>query len=165
MKLLSFLALTLFLLAGCAHQAFTPETRKLVDPAVTFAMVREDPGQYVGKNVMVGGAIAKVRNTGEGGELEVVEFRVTDDGKPQESASSGGRFLARSERFLDPLVFRQGLMVSLVGEVAGETTMSLDGTEYTYPVIAVKALHLWKPEEMYRTTPLFHFGIGVFHGF
>jgi outer membrane lipoprotein len=165
MKFLLVLTATILLLSACAHQPFSPEARKMADRRVTYVMIKQDPGLYAGKHVMLGGAIASVRNSDEGGELEVTEFRVSDNGRPEESAGSGGRFLARSARFLDPLVYKEGLMVSVVGEVAGAETKPLGGREYAYPVITAKELYVWKPEELYPSYPLFHFGFGVFHGF
>ncbi len=165
MRSFSFLAGVLLLISGCAHKVFSPEALALVDPTISFAMLKENPEKYSGRHVLLGGAIAKAKNVGEGGELEVVEFKVTQDGRPEEAAVSGGRFIAQSKAFLDPLIFKPGLMVSLVGEVKGKSTMPLDGSEYTYPIVAVNELYLWKPEPMYRATPAFSFGLGVFHGF
>jgi hypothetical protein len=39
--------------------------------------------------------------------------------------------------------------------------MPLDETMYQYPLLAAKALHLWKPS----SGPHFFFGVGVFHRF
>lgn len=37
---------------------------------------------------------------------------------------------------------------------------SRDDLEYIYPVLAIREMQLWKPEEM-TGPPSFHFGIGV----
>jgi len=165
MRPLIFLICTLLFLPGCVPRVFSPEALKLVDPGLSFAMIKDNPVKYVGRNVLIGGTIAGVKNSVQGGELEVVEFPVTEEGQPVDSAVSGGRFLAYGKGFLDPLIFKPGMMVSIVGEVTGKRTLPLDTIDYTYPVLDIKELYLWKPEQMYRTTPVFHFGLGVFHSF
>ena len=37
--------------------------------------------------------------------------------------------------------------------------MRLDELDYSYPVVAIREIHLWKPEEA-SAPPAFHFGIG-----
>ncbi|KAF0218428.1 MAG: outer membrane [Geobacteraceae bacterium] len=162
----SFLVLAaLLFISGCAHRGISPETMRLVDPTVSFAMLKEKPDAYVGKHVQAGGVIAGVRNTPAGGELEVVQLDLDGSGMPKDSANSGGRFLAQSDRFLDPLIFRPGLSVTLVGEVKGKKTMPLENVDYTYPLLAVRELYLWKPEDVYQLGTALHFGFGVFKGF
>ncbi|HWI41895.1 MAG TPA: Slp family lipoprotein [Verrucomicrobiae bacterium] len=148
----------LLALAACAP-VISPQTMSTVDRGVSFAQLKEAPEQQRGKVVLLGGAIAGVRNTERGGELEIVQLPTDDAGKPAGSALSGGRFLARSDRFLDPLVYQQGLLVTLVGEVAGKETRKIEQMEYIYPVLKVHEAHLWEPEQLRE--PRFHFGIGV----
>lgn len=159
MRLLILSVVALCLCAGCAP-VFSAQTLRLVDRGVTFAGLRRAPERYAGRTVLVGGTIAAVRNTKEGGELEVVEHPTDEEGEITDTATSGGRFLARSTSFLDPLVYRRGFLVTLVGEVRGEESRPLDAVDYTYPVLTIRALHLWQPEEV-PGPPRFHFGIGV----
>jgi outer membrane lipoprotein len=135
--------LGLSLLSGCAT-VISEETRKLVDPAVTFDKLREKPDSYLGKNVMVGGRIVAARNTKEGAVLEIVQLNLTQSGLPEDSFQSAGRFLATSVDFLDPSFFKPGRRITLVGEIKGKRTMPLDAIDYTYPVIAIREYYLWK---------------------
>jgi outer membrane lipoprotein len=56
-------------------------------------------------------------------------------------------------------------MITLVGEVKGQKTMRLDNVEYIYPLLAVREVYLWRPEDVYKTGPAIHFGIGIFKSF
>lgn len=159
MRALLLFAVLILFLAGCAP-IISDQSLRLVDRRVSFAELRQDPERHVGKYILLGGGIAGVRNTSQGGELEVVQFRTDESGKITDTASSGGRFIARSTGFLDPALYRTGLIVTLVGEVEGKRTMLLGEVEYTYPVLAIREIRLWRPEEMPRP-PSFHFGIGV----
>ena len=148
------LGAALMVLSGCAH-VISEESRRQVDPTIVFGNLREAPDRYLGKQVMLGGIIAAARNNREGGQLEVVQFDLDRLGVPQVSWGSAGRFLATSPLFLDPVVFMQGRLVTLVGEVKGKMTRPLDEVEYTYPIVAIREIHVVNsPEqEMMRSYP------------
>jgi len=147
MKYLRFLMTFIFFLcAGCTH-VISEESLRLVDGSLTFAQIKQNPDQQVGKYVLLGGAIASVSNTKGLGQLEVVQFQLDSDNMPVESHKSGGRFVAQSSGFLDPLVYKTGRFVTIVGKTDGHKVMRLDQIDYDYPVIAIRELYLWKPEE------------------
>lgn len=155
-----FILLLTLALAGCAP-VISKENLKLVDESLTYEKVRLNPQAYRGKHVLTGGYITRVTNMKEGAELEVVQSELDGNRRPKDTTQSQGRFLARTDRFLDPMVYRAGLPVTLVGEIVGIETRPLFQVEYNYPVFSVKELHLWKETEERRTSPSFHFGIGI----
>lgn len=157
--LLFMLTLATLCTAGCAT-VVSRQSLSLADRGISFAELRKDPDRYVGKYLLLGGGIATVRNTGAGGELEVVQFATDESGEITSTAASGGRFIATSADFLDPAVYRTGLLVTMVGKVQGKKAMWLEGVEYTYPVLAIREVHLWQPEEM-SPPPSFNFGFGI----
>lgn len=158
------LVLTLIVLSGCARQVISRDAQLLVDPTVSFAAVKQNPGPFVGKFLLTGGAVAGVRNTPDGAELEVVQLPLGSDDRPDEKGRSEGRFLARAAGFLDPLIYKSGRLVTLVGQVTGAVTRPLEGVDYAYPLLEVRELYIWRPEAPYAQ-PAVHFGIGVGVGF
>lgn len=149
MKYLRFFIVVAFsLCAGCSTPVISEESLRLVDRSFSFSQLKEAADRYVGKYAILGGAIASVSNTKQMGQLEVVQFQLDSDNMPVESYTSGGRFLAQTDGFLDPLVYKRGRLVTIVGEVKGHKTMRLDQTEYDYPIIAIREIHLWKPAEV-----------------
>jgi outer membrane lipoprotein len=163
MRTLLFIVLGGLTLAGCAP-VLSKASLDLVDTTISYQQLKDQPEQYVGRYVVLGGIIAGVRNSRDGGALEIVQFGLDARSKPREDMTSAGRFLATSSEFLDPLVFRPGRSVSLVGQVAGEKPMELDGISYHYPVVTIKELRLLPPEKE-SAFPMFHFGIGIGHTF
>jgi outer membrane lipoprotein len=159
MRALLLLIVITLCMSGCA-QVISDQSLRLVDRRISFVELRQDPERHMGKYFLLGGGIAAVNNTSEGGELEMVQFRTDESGNIISTADSGGRFIARSAGFLDPALYRPGLLVTLVGEVQGKTTMRLGELNYSYPVLAIREIHLWKPEEA-AAPPAFHFGIGI----
>lgn len=138
-----------FSMAGCAH-VMSQDSLKLVDRSLTFDELRRDPESYIGRYVLLGGTIAGGKNTKEKGELEVVQAPLDDSGMPKETQYSGGRFLVTAAQFLDPIVYKVGKRVAVVGEVKGKKTRMIDEVEYTYPVVASVEMHLWEKYEADR---------------
>lgn len=161
---LLFVLILAFALTGCARQVISRESLLLAERNLAFDAVHENPQSYVGRTLLVGGAVAETANTPEGTELEVVQFPLGSDDRPREQRGSEGRFLARTREFLDPLIYSRGRLVTLVGTVTGTAERRLDGTDYRYPVISIREIYVWRPEDPYAQ-PAVHFGIGVGVGF
>lgn len=151
-KLLVLPLLALLFLSGCAH-VISEEARKQVDQSITFSKLRGNPDTFIGRNVMLGGMVAGVKNTKDGGQLEIVQFQLDDVGFPIESSHSGGRFLATSPDFVDAMIYKPRRLVTIVGEVKGKKTLPLDEAEYTYPVITIKEIYAWKLSETEKAFP------------
>jgi outer membrane lipoprotein len=159
----AFMALIVALsleLTGCATQVISRDSQLLVDRSIPFAVVRREPERFLGKYLILAGVIARVSNAPTGAELEVVQLPVDSDDRPAQKGRSEGRFLAQTGRFLDPLIYKQGRLVTLVGKVAGSAVRPLEGVEYSYPVLEMRELYLWRPDDPYAS-PTVHFGIGV----
>ena len=155
MRRLVMSTVSLLLLAGCAH-VFSERAEKLVDPVISFEQVRKEPQAFVGKYIKVGGVIAETKITKSGSQIEVVQLPLNDDGIPEESRGTAGRFLATSTGFLDNMIFKPGRPLSLIGEVTGVTTLPLGEIDYTYPIIAITELHLWKMEDLNPYPPSYY---------
>jgi len=136
----------LSVLTGCTH-VISDENRKLAALSVTFETLKENPQSFAGKVVMLGGVIAGVKNTTDGGQIEIVQFQLTEEGYPDETQGSAGRFLATTPTFIDNLVYKQGSLITLAGEVKGTRVMPLDEVSYTYPVVSIRESHIWQPDE------------------
>jgi outer membrane lipoprotein len=144
--------------AGCAP-TFPRQITDRVDRHVSFKELQADPGKYKDAWLMLGGVIVSSRNTKEGTYLEILQKPLESDGRPVDTDATEGRFLVQSEEYLDSAVYHRGRVITVVGEVVGQQTMPLDETTYQYPLLAIKAMHLWTPS----SGPRFFFGVGVFH--
>jgi outer membrane lipoprotein len=106
-KLMWPLGLALLALPGCATYPVAKKLRQQARP-VTLAQASENPGAYRGTVVIWGGRIIKAVNDTNGGALYVLKLPLAHDEKPLAYANSAGRFIASSERFLDPEVYQRG---------------------------------------------------------
>jgi outer membrane lipoprotein len=143
MKRILFLIPTLLLMAGCAR-VISESSMRLVDQNITFGMLQTNPQAYVGRYLLLGGTIADVRNTNEGTILDVNQYDLDFAQTPKVSGQSGGRFLATTDTFLDPFIYKSGLKVTIAGKVMGKQIRSHDGEQYVYPVIDVREMHLYR---------------------
>lgn len=140
--LLFVVAPLLLLLGGCSH-VLSRDALLDVEPGVEFAQVKANPDAYKGKTLLLGGLIIETRLSREGTTLEVLSYTLDRWGEPQAADEAGGRFLARTGRFLDPELYKQGLFVTLTGTVEGVETRPLQNYDYVYPVFRIAEAYLW----------------------
>lgn len=128
---------------GCTP-IFSEQTRKMINTDASFKSVKATPENFIGKTIILGGRIANVTNSVAGSYLEVVQFDLTTSLFPEDSFLSYGRFLATTDSFLDPMVFKRGALITLVGEIKGKRNLRLENIEYTYPLLVMRDWHLWR---------------------
>ncbi|KFZ31621.1 starvation-inducible protein [Pseudidiomarina salinarum] len=111
---------------------------------VSYASALQQPEQAVGKTARWGGLIASVRNTDDGTIIEVVNFELTNWGRPIVSGESNGRFRARLDGFVDPMVYKEGRSVTFTGTIQQPEEGKIDEYRYLFPVLDVTGKFLWK---------------------
>ncbi len=157
-SLLLFLTLAL---SACAP-AMSKQYRQQADPTLSFPVLASDPDAYQGKIVILGGVIAQTTPKPGQTELEIVQKPLDYFNEPRLTDSSGGRFLVITDRFLDPLIYRQDRKITVAGEVTGSEVRKLDELDYRYPVIKSRELKLW-PLQPWTASP-FYWGLGYSFG-
>jgi len=165
-QLAGTLALAVLLLStACTPPVISPATLRQVDQTITIDRLRQRPGAFIGKNVLLGGEIIEIRNAADATDIMVLALRLERGKRPLTGTVSGGRFIVRQPTFLDPAIYRPGRKITVAGTVVGEKSMPLGEITYRYPVIENRELYLW-PEEIYpRQEPVVHFGVGIGVGF
>jgi outer membrane lipoprotein len=121
----------------------------LVDRTVSFRDVLTSPEFYKGRVLVVGGEVLKAKRLRDSTQVELLQLPLENGEEPTfDCQQSQGRFLALQQEFLDPATLIEGTRVTVVGEVSGAKIDRLDDTEYRYPTLIVKHLHIW-PIESY----------------
>lgn len=133
----------LFLLVfGCAH-VISKDALREVEPGIDFAQIKAKPEAYKGKTLLLGGLIVENQLDREGTTLEVLRYSLDRWGEPRKVDEQGGRFLARTGRFLDPELYKPGLFITLTGTVVGSEVHPLKKYEYVYPVFQIGEVYVW----------------------
>ena len=148
------------LLPGCAvHQIVPAALESQLDKTLTFPHLREAADSYKGHLIVLGGEVLTAKRLHEGTRIEILQIPLDGSLQPgPDRTLSEGRFVAVQKEFLDPATIPPGTRLTLVGEVTGAVTDKLDETDYTFPVLAVKALKVWpRREESYARIPYYYY--------
>jgi outer membrane lipoprotein len=147
----------LILIFGCAYP-ISKAVRQEAREGPTFSMVLQDPTAYVGSIVLWGGRIIETIPQSEGSEIIVLETPLDYLEEPEAAKYSRGRFIAKSSKLLDPEIYKKGRKITLAGEIVGKEKRPLGKAQYTYPVVMIKELYLWKKKRVYAYPPYYWYG-------
>ncbi|MEP6887625.1 MAG: Slp family lipoprotein [Nitrospirales bacterium] len=150
-------------------QVLPADVRQQIDSTVAFADLKAAPSSYVGRTVMFSGIVLKAKRAKDRTEVEVLQLPAAPGGLPSNDRTrSEGRFLAVENKFLDPATIEAGTPLTVVGEVKGGVTQSLDDSEYTYPVIEITRLIDWNKSMPPQYAPgrgdPYYGGYGAYYG-
>lgn len=136
---------------ACATAPKTIRT-PVAGPPVLAAVQNID--RYVGERVRWGGTIVEVENQRTETWLQVVARRLRRDGRPIDSSTTTGRFMAVVPGFLEPEEYQRGRDTTVVGTLTKGVTRNIGEYPYKFPVVQVDDLYLWEP--LPEFDPYFH---------
>lgn len=143
--------------AGCGPK-IPPAVTEKVSWEGDFKTLQADPEAYAGEFVILGGEILQTENDPDYSEITVLQYPTDTSGRPRPDENSGGRFLIRADRFLDPEVYKTGKLITVAGRITGAVTRPIGDYPYEYPVLKGE---LWVWERGKDGSPRFHFGLGL----
>ncbi|MEN6620416.1 MAG: Slp family lipoprotein [Smithella sp.] len=147
------------IISACAP-VISQKTMDIADKSISFSALQENPDNFKGKTVILGGQIITTTVKENETWIEVLQKPLDSRQKPLNTDKSLGRFLARFRGFLDPSIYASGRKLTVAGIVEGKIIKPLKELNYTYPVLFVQEYYLWKPDDAY-IAPRFGVGIGV----
>lgn len=143
--------ITLF---GCSQYDVIPKSLdKQVDKSVTFNDIKTSPARYKGQVVVLGGEVLSAKRMQNSTRIEALSLPLSDELVPMtDKRESGGRFYAfdGGKEIVDPAVLKEGTPITVVGEVTGTTTGTIDKGTYVYPTLVIKDLTKWEKTEAPR---------------
>ena len=148
----------LSLTLGCAA-GISSQTRSQVTYNGPFSALQGAPQRYVGEVVLLGGKIIETKPSSGTSEITILQLNLDSQVRPEDNDRSEGRFVVKVGQFLDPAIYKPGALFSLVGRVTGSEIRPVGEVNYVYPVLQALEIKLWS--EPARTSPSFHFGIGI----
>ena len=156
----SLLLTAVLFLAGCVSRPQYDEEQYRTDTAPV--LVANNVEQFQGTDVMWGGIIIANNGTDAGSQLEVLAYPLKSNQRPDTSKGPLGRFLVFEDRFLEPLDFAEGRLVTVTGAFSETRDGAVGNADYVFPVVDAEAVYLWAPGE---NSPQVNFGVGVAFGF
>ncbi|WP_051074977.1 Slp family lipoprotein [Thioalkalivibrio sp. ALJ16] len=145
-----------FVLAACATgplEAPADSAGQVEPRAVTADRLPADEQVW-------GGVIARVDNRADATVIEVVGYPLSRQ-EPQTRQSTTGRFRLRVEGFADPVDYSSGRRITAVGTVSGVEEGQIGQSDYSFPVLEARSVHLWPLPEPPRSSGGVRFGIGI----
>jgi outer membrane lipoprotein len=158
-KLLSIF-LVLMVCGGCAANPAASISQAIVDD-VSLTQARSAADVYMGSTVRWGGVVTEVENKADKTWVFLVGRALRDDEEPITDSASEGRFVASFNGFVDPLVYKSGRPLTVVGSIEGSTVRAIGEYDYRFPVVAVRDSYLWeepdKTKVIYVPTPRYDY--------
>jgi outer membrane lipoprotein len=133
--------LVILVLTACGPAKPTIHAKSNND--ISYEQVVQNVEIYQGQIVRWGGMIGQVANYENFSELTIVQFPLTRHGVPISTEPSAGRFIVRSEHFLDPLIYSPDKLVTIIGTVMTLQLQKVDQKMLALPLIAVDDSHVW----------------------
>lgn len=147
-----------FILSACAT-GISEQARAQITFTGPFPDVQHDPVKYKGETVLWGGKVIETQVVKGSTDIVVLQLELGSYDRPLDDDRSQGRFLIRSNRFLDPAVYPPGTLITVVGRVLGSETRPIGQMPYDYPVVDPVEIKKW-PADI-APAPRFQFGIGI----
>ena len=153
-----FPCVIIILISACAS---TPSfDTAQVDPSLTPELVTRNLAAGQGKSVLWGGLIINTRNLKQTTQIEVLAYPLNSSHQPQRDQAPQGRFLVTYQGFLEPSDYSQGRMITVLGTVRKLQQGKIGETDYLYPELDTRQLHLWA-QDTGQSRTRFHIGIGI----
>ncbi len=156
MRMIPLYSLVPVLLSAC--QSSVPlEIRQPAFPPLSAVEVQANPKLYVGKPIRWGGRIVAIENKSNDTWIEILNQELDEEGRPQRTDQSFGRFLASAGGFLDPAVYRARRQVTVYGVLEPPVNRAIGERPYTYPMVRAQKVFLWPDYgEQWRNRPYYY---------
>lgn len=155
MKFLMMIGLCGFVLFadGCTNRPkmVTEQLEGKVDRHLRFANIKHNPESYIGKLMLAGGQVLSSEQVKDGTKFELLQIPLSEDLIPAaREAESKGHFVVidRNSQLSDLAVFDAPKRVTVVGEVLGSTTVTMDDVARQVPLLALEHVTLWDLDQV-----------------
>lgn len=118
-------------------------------PSPDLTQVQSSPEDYLSKELRWGGIILGIENKKDTSQLTIIAYPLSDNGEPQISKQSTGRFIAIINGFLEPTIYAAERKMTFVGNLLKTETQKIGEFDYKHPVIQVAHYYLWPAETDY----------------
>lgn len=133
------------------------------DPDLQYQEVAGNVSQFQGKAVRWGGTIIHVENEEKSSMIQILNYPLNSQGRPELDQRATGRFLLFTTKFLDPAIYAKNDELTVAGTVDGESTRKVGHKELTLPVVKSETLFLWPKRSNrycnYGFNPYYYYGL------
>ncbi|MCK4842858.1 MAG: Slp family lipoprotein [Methylococcales bacterium] len=135
------LIISAILLNGCSH--IPVSIRKAPPVDIQIQDIKKDFSKHKYQTARWGGILIDVENNSNETILQVLAYPLNFYGRPNLNSSALGRFLIRSNDFLDPAIYASNRELTTSGRLVEISNRKVGKKELKLPVIESQQLYLW----------------------
>lgn len=150
-----------FILSGCSSIPKSIEGNNSPILQKNFTSVHNSPNLYQGQQVRFGGTVVNVINRDNATLLEIAVLPLDSSAKPEINQPYQGRIIAKSDKFLDPVNFRNHL-VTVLGTLTGSQKGTIGKTPYNFVTMNIEGYQVWHLTETIQPIAEWDYGFGPY---
>lgn len=156
------LSLPLIFLLLTACSSMPSVIREMDVMSISYSRVNQETENYKNAPVRWGGTIVDVENEEEFSLMQVLFYPLDYYGQPQLDKPEG-RFVIKSNEFLDPAIYASDREITVVGLIDGKIERTVGNKKISVPLITSTALYLWPVR--YHNNPSNYYGYPGYPGY
>ena len=159
--ILAMMVSSIFVLGGCSSIPQSIEGNNSPILQKNFVSVYSAPNLYEGQYVRFGGTVVNVINKDNETLLEIAVLPLDTNAKPEINKQYEGRIIAKSNKFLDPVNFRNHL-VTVLGTLTGSENGTIGKTPYKFVTMNIEGYQIWHITESIQPIAGWDYGFGPY---
>jgi len=124
-------------------------------PSIDFKILVQEPDNYLGDTVILGGYILETNNLTDQTIIRVLQAPLGVREEPKSRDYSEGRFMISQKGFLDPEIYSKDRKITVAGTVVGLVVEKVDNYSQPYLKIQSREIYLWPKDQGYYPDPYY----------
>ena len=120
--------------------------REAPESSPMISAVQKSPETYLQDTVRWGGSIVEISHANGETKVQIISRPLATNSRPSGRDQSDGRFVAVFDGFLEPEIYKDKRLLTVLGQLQGMETQKIGDLDYTFPVVRVQQHHLWQKE-------------------
>lgn len=158
----AFILLLYLFLVACSSLPVNIENPPVSDISYNHAVQSNE--RYQKMPVRWGGVIAAVENEQNASYLQILSYPLNSYGRPILSETAQGRFVVKSNQFLDPMLYEKNAEITVAGILLGKIDRTIDKKVMSLPLIQSTTLYQWPQYNNYYPYPYYYGDYGYGFG-
>jgi outer membrane lipoprotein len=130
---------------------------------ITYSQAIQNINNHKHAPVRWGGTIIDVENEQNFTLVQVLSYPLGSSGRPQLDEANEGRFIFKSAKFLDPVVYAKDKEITVAGTLEGDVERTIGKKILRLPLISSTVIYLWP--DYYRNYYGGYGGFGYGYGY
>ncbi len=131
---------------------------------LSYMQAIEKIANYKNAPVRWGGIIVDVENEQNFTLVQVLYYPLDGRGRPMADQAAEGRFLIKSNDFLDPAVYAKDKQITVAGTLIGDLERTIGKKAMRLPLVLAATVHLWPVYAYNNYYDSFGYGYNPYYG-